>query len=111
MQQRHSGGMRAALLARLCLRSLAMPFLALAFFAAGNLANPLFAGELDKTALSKHFPEPFYLGERDATLPIWPLFRNNIPQSDDFVGYVFESIDLAPIAGYAGTPVNMLVAR
>ncbi len=110
MQQRYSGGMRTALLERHCLRALAMPFLALAFFAASSLANPLFAGELDKAALAKHFPEPFYVGERDAALPIWPLFRHNIPQSDDFIGYVFESIDLAPIAGYAGKPVNMLVA-
>jgi NosR/NirI family transcriptional regulator, nitrous oxide reductase regulator len=110
MQQWQAGGTRAAFLARRYLRALAMPFLALAFFAAGCLANPAFAGELDKAALAKHFPEPFYLGERDATLPIWPLFRHNIPQSDDFVGYVFESIDLAPIAGYAGKPVNMLIA-
>lgn len=79
MHRRHSGGTRAAFLARHCLRALAVPFLALAFFAAGNLANPAFAGELDKAALANHFPEPFYLGERDAALPVWPLFRHNIP--------------------------------
>ena len=110
MEQRHSGGMRAASLARRCLRAFTMPILAVACIVAGCLTAPASAGELDKAALAKHFPEPFYLGERDATLPIWPLFRHNIPQSDDFIGYVFESIDLAPIAGYAGTPVNMLVA-
>ena len=110
MHRLQSGGTRAAFLARRCLRALSMPFVAFAFFAADCPANPAFAGELDKAAIAKHFPEPFYLGERDAALPIWPLFRHNIPQSDDFIGYVFESIDLAPIAGYAGTPVNMLVA-
>jgi NosR/NirI family transcriptional regulator, nitrous oxide reductase regulator len=87
-----------------------MPFLAFAYIVTSLLVPPASAGELDKAALAKHFPEPFYLGERDTALPIWPLFRHNIPQSDDFIGYIFESIDLAPIAGYAGTPVNMLVA-
>lgn len=68
------------------------------------------AGQLDKAGVSKYFPEPFYIGDRDATLPIWPLFRHNIPAVDDFIGYVFESIDFAPIAGYSGTPPDVLVA-
>lgn len=68
------------------------------------------AGELDKEGLGKYFKDPFYLGEKEGKHPIWPLFRKNIPASDDFIGYVFESIDFAPIAGYSGTPPNMLVA-
>ncbi|MGL4397375.1 MAG: 4Fe-4S binding protein [Hyphomicrobium sp.] len=68
------------------------------------------AGELDQAGVAKHFKEPFYIGERDGKLPIWPLFRHNIPASDDFIGYVFESVDFAPIAGYSGSPPNMLVA-
>lgn len=74
------------------------------------LAAGAHAGTLDHAAVSKYFPEPYYIGERDKELPVWPLFRHNIPQSDDFVGYVYESIDLAPIAGYSGTPPNLLVA-
>lgn len=68
------------------------------------------AGQLDKAGIAEHFKAPFYVGEKEAKLPIWPLFRHNIPAADDFVGYVFESIDFAPIAGYSGTPPNMLVA-
>ncbi|MEQ1715649.1 MAG: 4Fe-4S binding protein, partial [Hyphomicrobium sp.] len=71
---------------------------------------PAIAGDLDRAGVAKYFPEPYYIGERDTALPVWPLFRHNIPQSDDFLGYVYESIDLAPIAGYSGTPPNLLIA-
>ena len=110
MSGRQWGGTRAAFLVRRFIRAIMLPFLMIASVMTGFSIEPAAAGELDKAALAKHFPEPFYLGERDAALPVWPLFRHNIPQSDDFIGYVFESVDLAPIAGYAGTPVNMLVA-
>lgn len=73
-------------------------------------AFPLSAGELTRDQIAKFYPEPYLIGERDPDLPIWPLFRHAIPASDELLGYVFESIDLAPIAGYAGTPPNLLVA-
>lgn len=73
-------------------------------------SRPAGAGELDKAGIAKHFKDPFYVGEKDSTLPLWPLFRHNIPAADDFIGYVFESIDFAPIAGYSGTPPNLLVS-
>ncbi len=110
MRNWHLGGTRAATMACDVLRATMLPLLVVASIIGGCSFNPLIAGELDKAALSKHFPEPYYVGERDAALPVWPLFRHNIPQSDDFIGYIFESIDLAPIAGYAGKPVNMLIA-
>lgn len=84
--------------------------LALLFVASPPQILGAAAGELDKAGLSKYFPDPFYIGEKEGKQPIWPLFRKNIPASDDFIGYVFESIDFAPIAGYSGTPPNMLVA-
>ncbi|HMN38002.1 MAG TPA: 4Fe-4S binding protein [Hyphomicrobium sp.] len=71
---------------------------------------PLAAGELDRAEIAKYYPEPYLVGERDRDLPIWPLFRHAIPASEELLGYVFESIDLTPIAGYAGTPPNLLVA-
>ncbi len=110
MQRLRSGGTRAAIMACDVLCAIKLSFLVIASIVGGCFFNPAKAGELDKAALSKHFPEPYYVGERDADLPIFSLFRHNIPQSDDFIGYIFESIDLAPISGYAGTPVNMLVA-
>ncbi|MEZ5900655.1 MAG: 4Fe-4S binding protein [Hyphomicrobiaceae bacterium] len=70
----------------------------------------LSAGELTRDQIAKFYPEPYLIGERDPDLPIWPLFRHAIPASDELLGYVFEAIDLAPIAGYAGTPPNLLIA-
>lgn len=82
-----------------------LPALLVSGFLAGATAS-----ELDKAGIAKHFKDPYYIGEREEKLPIWPLFRHNIPAADDFIGYVFESIDFAPIAGYSGTPPNVLVA-
>ena len=79
-------------------------------FAAALSMSEVRAGELDKAAISKRFQEPYYIGEKEPKLALWPLFRHNIPAADDLIGYVFESIDFAPIAGYSGTPPNMLVA-
>lgn len=83
---------------------------ALAILCAGQfIAVPSHAGELDKAAIQKLYPV-YDVGERDKDLPIWPLFRHAIPASNDLMGYVFESVDVSPIAGYAGVPPNMLVA-
>ena len=52
------------------------------------------------------------MGEREKDLPVWPIFRQSGPPSfaKELVGYAFESIDLAPVPGFSGTPVNLLVA-
>ncbi|STR25376.1 Uncharacterised protein [Janthinobacterium lividum] len=42
-------------------------------------------------------------------MPVWPLFRQNATATE-LVGYVFESLDLAPIPGFSGVPVNLLIA-
>jgi len=70
------------------------------------------AGVVTREALAGWFPPPFVVGEREATVPVWPIFRQGGPPtfSTDLVGYVFESIDLAPIPGFSGTPPNLLVA-
>lgn len=67
------------------------------------------AGTLDRDRLTSLFPAPLVVGERDATLPVWPIFRNELT-STVLLGYVFESIDFAPVPGFSGTPVNLLVA-
>jgi transcriptional regulator of nitric oxide reductase len=71
--------------------------------------DPAQAGTLDKAAITRLFPSPLMVGERDATLPVWPLFKNDLTSSV-LVGYVFESIDLAPVPGFSGTPINLLIA-
>jgi transcriptional regulator of nitric oxide reductase len=67
------------------------------------------AGVLTKAALVKRFPVPLLVGDKQADMPVWPLFKQNATATE-LVGYVFESIDLAPIPGFAGVPINLLVA-
>ncbi len=71
-------------------------------------AGQALAGTLDKAAVTRLFPSPLMVGDRDAALPVWPLFKNDLTSSV-LVGYVFESIDLAPVPGFSGTPINLLV--
>jgi transcriptional regulator of nitric oxide reductase len=72
-------------------------------------AAPARASSLDRAALEILFPKPFTVGERDATLPVWPIFTQSY-NGDVLVAYAFESIDFEPIPGFSGTPVNLLVA-
>ena len=67
------------------------------------------AGMMNRASLQAHFPAPWVVGEKDAELPVWPIFRQALT-STVLAGYVFESIDLAPIPGFSGTPINLLVA-
>ena len=67
------------------------------------------AGVLTRAALVQRFPAPMTIGDKQTDLPVWPLFRQNAT-AIELVGYVFESIDLAPIPGFAGVPINLLVA-
>jgi NosR/NirI family nitrous oxide reductase transcriptional regulator len=70
---------------------------------------PARAGVLTRAELVKRFPAPLVVGDKQADLPIWPLFKQNATATE-LVGYVFESIDLAPVPGFAGVPINLLVA-
>ena len=67
------------------------------------------AGDLDRDAVMRRFPPPFKVGEKLKDIPAWPLGSELEPESGP-VGYVFESVDLAPIPGFEGTPMNLLVA-
>jgi NosR/NirI family nitrous oxide reductase transcriptional regulator len=67
------------------------------------------AGEMTHAELVKRFPSPLIVGDKDATIPIWPIFKQNAT-ANELVGYVFESIDLAPISGFSGLPINLLIA-
>ena len=70
---------------------------------------PAVAGVLTRDELAKRFPAPLMVGDKQADIPVWPLFKQNATATE-LVGYVFESIDLAPIPGFAGVPLNLLVA-
>lgn len=67
------------------------------------------AGVLTKAAVVKRFPAPMMVGDKLLDVPAWPLFRQN-GTATELAGYVFESMDLAPIPGFAGVPINLLVA-
>ena len=76
--------------------------------------GPAPAATLDQASLAQHFPAPLTVGEKDPELPVWPLFRQM--RSDKgwdeptLIGYAFESADYAPVPGFSGTPVNLLIA-
>lgn len=71
-------------------------------------ASTAHAGVMSQAELARRFPAPWSVGERDAELPIWPLFRQGTGGSA-LAGYVFESNDLAPIPDFSGVPVNLLM--
>lgn len=111
-------------------------YAALLFLAVSN--HSLQAGELDKNGLQEYFPAPLIIGERDSNLAIWPIFKppgspvDVIPSIDVqgrtvwpfgqgpatgpgsskpvLMGYAFESVDIAPVPGYSGKVINMLIS-
>ena len=67
------------------------------------------AGVMTKETLAQKFPSPFILGDKDRELPIWPVFKQNATATE-LVAYVYESIDFVSLPGFAGVPVNLLIA-
>lgn len=67
------------------------------------------AGVMTKASMLTAFPAPLIVGDKESELPIWPIFKQDATATP-LIGYVFESIDLAPIPGFSGTPFNLLVA-
>ena len=76
-------------------------------------ASGTLAGVMTREQLALRFPAPYIIGEKDSQMPVWPIFEPNFQQKDNanqLVGYVFESIDLAPVPGFSGVPINLLIA-
>lgn len=67
------------------------------------------AGQLTRQEIERRFPPPFQVGEKLSEIAVWPL-RSELEPAAGPVAYAFESIDLAPIPGFEGTPINLLVA-
>ena len=74
-----------------------------------TLSVPAFAGVMSKESMQQAFPSPIIVGDKDAELPVWPIFKQDATATP-LIGYVFESIDLASIPGFSGTPFNLLIA-
>lgn len=87
--------LRGALAALVCVLLL-LPLLAL-------------AGELTRADVARRFPPPLHVGEKAADVPVWPITSELEPDAGP-VGYAFESVDLAPIPGFEGSPIDLLVA-
>lgn len=83
--------------------------LALLLLLALAWAWPATAGTLSKADVERRFQRPLHVGEKLREIPAWPLTSELTPEAGP-VAYVFESIDLAPIPGFEGTPINLLVA-
>jgi NosR/NirI family nitrous oxide reductase transcriptional regulator len=73
------------------------------------LAAPASAGVLTQADLQRHFPDALRIEAKDAKVPVWPIVKLDGP-TETVVAYAFESIDLAPIPGFTGSPFNLLIA-
>jgi NosR/NirI family nitrous oxide reductase transcriptional regulator len=71
--------------------------------------QPALAGDMTLESLSSRFPPPLHVQPKLSDIPAWPITSELEPEGGP-IGYVFESIDLAPIPGFEGTPMNLLVA-
>ncbi len=73
-----------------------------------SLAPTARAGTLTKADVEALFPPPQLVGEKLAHLPVWPVFVRT-GQGPVLQNHVFETVDLEPVAGYGGKPINLLV--
>jgi len=79
-----------------------------AIFLALCACLPAQAGTMTRDAMLKAYPPPLVVGEKDTELPVWPILKQE-GTATPIIAYVFESIDMAPIPGFSGTPFNLLV--
>jgi transcriptional regulator of nitric oxide reductase len=66
------------------------------------------AGILTHEELVSRYPLPYIVGDKESPMPVWPIYQQNATENK-LVGYAFESIDLAPIPGFAGVPFDLLI--
>lgn len=69
------------------------------------LAGPLFAAPLTRDALAPLIVAPYELGEPVNDKGVWTLLNSGGGEA----GYVFETEGLAPLPGFSGAPIDMLV--
>ena len=72
------------------------------------LCGTALAGVMTREAMVQAFPSPLIVGEKDRDLPVWPILKQDAT-STPVVAWAFESIDFAPVPGFSGTPINLLV--
>ncbi len=67
---------------------------------------PVYAAQLSPAETATRVVPPYQLGERIGDSDVWTLV--NLDGAD--AGYVFETEPLAPLPGFSGIPINLLVA-
>ncbi len=72
------------------------------------VAMPTLAGTLDKAQVEAMFPPPWLVGEKLVNLAVWPVYVRT-GTGPELQNYVFETVDIEPVAGYSGKPINVLV--
>lgn len=69
------------------------------------LGRPAMAAPLDRAALAALVPPPYALGEAVNDKGVWSLLNSGGAPA----GYVFQTGPLAPLPGFSGAPIDMLV--
>ncbi|MEZ5823706.1 MAG: 4Fe-4S binding protein [Geminicoccaceae bacterium] len=69
------------------------------------LIRPAFAGLLTAEELALRVEPPFELGEKVEGMEVWTILDRTGVEA----GWIFETEPLAPIPGFSGAPINMLV--
>jgi NosR/NirI family transcriptional regulator, nitrous oxide reductase regulator len=103
-QNQQADEYRFALIRFACVFAFAFAFATLAL-----VCNVAMAGELKKADIERRFGPPFQVQEKLTEIPAWPL-TSSLEQEAGPVAYVFESIDIAPLPGFEGTPMNFLIS-
>jgi NosR/NirI family transcriptional regulator, nitrous oxide reductase regulator len=86
-------------------------FLAACLFAGFFGVQAAQAAVLTKVQLQEQFGDSYMVGEKLTALPVWPVFhRSQISKvRNELYAYAFETVDIEPVAGYGGKPINILV--
>ncbi|MCW2243265.1 4Fe-4S binding protein [Azospirillum canadense] len=87
------------------LRALLRCVPALLVLCGGWTAAPAAEGGLTESLARQLVPPGMELGPRDRDIPAYPLVK-----AGRTVGYVFDSLDYAPLPGFSGTPIELLIA-
>ena len=67
------------------------------------------AGMLNKDDVQRRFGVPYEVQHKLTDVPAWPV-TSSLEKEAGPVAYVFESIDIAPLPGFEGSPMNFLIA-
>ena len=60
---------------------------------------------MTKEQIQSYIQAPFSLGNKDITIPVWEVLDEN----KKLHSFLFESFDYAPIAGFSGGKMNLLI--